>query len=80
MAIRGGRSPPPDFGEKSWQVVDFCWQVLRNLKKLAGFKILHDFVEKSWQVVDFLLAGFEKFEKLAGFKFSMSGSLQFRKI
>ena len=46
----GGDVPPHDFRGKSWQVLDFCWQVLENLE--------------SWQVVDFLLAGFGKFEKL----------------
>ena len=51
----GDAPPPPDFGGKSWQVLDFCWQVLRFFKKLAGFKILHDFEGKSWQVVNFFL-------------------------
>ena len=66
MAIRGGGTVPPDFEKKSWQVLDFCWQVLENLE--------------SWQVVDFLLAGFGKFEKFAGFMFSMLGSWQLREI
>ena len=49
----GAPPPPPDFRGKSWQVLDFCWQVLLNWKKLAGFKISSDFEEKNWQVVDF---------------------------
>ena len=57
---QGEDGPPPDFGGKSWQVIDFCWQVLRNLKKLAGFKITPDFEGKSWQVVDFCWQVFRK--------------------
>ena len=53
MAIRGGTPPPPDFRGKSWQVLDFCWQVLLNLKKLAGFSISSDFKGINWQVVYF---------------------------
>ena len=37
---QGGDGLPPDFGGKSWQGLDFCWQVLRILKKLSGFEIL----------------------------------------
>ena len=50
---QGGGTPPPDFRGKSWQLLDFCWQVLLILKKLAGFKISSHFKEKNWQVVDF---------------------------
>ena len=46
MAIRGGTPPPPDLSAKSWQVVNFCWQVLRHLK-------IWQVLNKSWQVIDF---------------------------
>ena len=34
---QGGDCPPLDFGGKSWQVLNFCWQVLLNLKKVGRF-------------------------------------------
>ena len=66
-----GDAPPPDFRGKSWQVLDFCWQVLLNLKKLAGLKISSDFKGKNWQVVDFWQVAIRKswqvlLKKLAG--------------
>ena len=57
---QGGDAPPPDFRRKSWQVLDFCWQVLQNLKKLAGLKISSDFKAKNWQFVDFLQVAIRK--------------------
>ena len=50
---QGGDAPPPDLRAKSWQVVNFCWQVLRHLKSLQVLNKSWQVLNKSWQVVDF---------------------------
>ena len=51
----GGGRPPPDLRAKSWQVVNFCWQVLRHLKIWQVLNKSWQVLNKSWQVIDFCL-------------------------